>query len=227
MDDKGLVLACVFAGLSIDEFAGIHELLNRPLRAALHTGGLLYFPWVLVGAGVALTMVAAFGRLVLAQPPPVRSPLIVAAALFLSGAIGVEMLAAPYYETVGKATLIHSLLVTLEEFLEMSGVAVFIYARCSISWRLNEHSSSGASAERCPRLPFGSPLKPPLPKRSSRRAVHHCLAAWGSIRADRAYISLPTGPISRFSSSGWSPNCRAMSCSVSSSRMSARPTFST
>jgi hypothetical protein len=60
--------------------------------------------------------------------PPVRRLFLLAAAVYLGGALGVEMAGAAHAFRHGTENLGYSLWTTLEEALEMAGVAVFIYA---------------------------------------------------------------------------------------------------
>ncbi|MCH6258321.1 hypothetical protein MLD52_17295 [Puniceicoccaceae bacterium K14] len=48
--------------------------------------------------------------------------------IYVSGAIGFELIAGKYDEQFGEETLMYSFLYTCEELLEMFGVALFIYA---------------------------------------------------------------------------------------------------
>ena len=52
----------------------------------------------------------------------------VAATLFIGGAIGIELVGGRYVELHGRENVTYSMIATLEESLEMAGVIVFIYA---------------------------------------------------------------------------------------------------
>ena len=51
-----------------------------------------------------------------------------AGAIYLSGAIGMEMLSGAYCSLHGQNNMTYSLYVLLEEFLEMAGIVTFISA---------------------------------------------------------------------------------------------------
>ena len=57
-----------------------------------------------------------------------RARLLAAAALYLGGAAGVESAGQLYAAVAGKATPLYAALATIEEILEMAGVAVLVYA---------------------------------------------------------------------------------------------------
>ena len=123
-----LLLSVVFLFLSVDEFASIHELLIEPVRESVDTGGLLYFAWVIPYA-IAVTILG-----IIVAPPlwrlgsRYRILFGVSAAIFLAGAIGVEMLGGHYFESQDAEVNLHyRLFQTAEESLEFSGLIVLVY----------------------------------------------------------------------------------------------------
>jgi hypothetical protein len=122
-------LAVVFVLLSYDELFGLHELLTIPLREALGTTGLLYYPWMIVYVVPLLALITWFFPAWRALDAGARSRMMVAAALYLFGAIVMEMLGGAYDEAFGpQRTLGWGLLVAVEESLEMAGLIVFAHA---------------------------------------------------------------------------------------------------
>jgi len=119
-------LGSLFVFLSLDEIAMIHELPVDPLREQFHTGGLLYYPWVVPGAALVGLISVCYLRLFLTLPRRTQSLFVLAGALFVSGAIGVEMLSGAQADLFGEENLDYALIVTLEEFLEMLGIVVLI-----------------------------------------------------------------------------------------------------
>lgn len=123
-----LLLAAVFGFLSLDEFSMIHEKLIEPVRDALDVGGLLFFAWIIPYAIAALVLALAVAPTIWRLETPFQALLALAAALYLSGAIGVEMIGGRYYEAQGEvADLTYRLYQTLEESLEFAGAIVLIY----------------------------------------------------------------------------------------------------
>lgn len=122
-----LGLALIFTYLSIDEAVSIHEEFTIPLRETLGTSGIFYFAWIIVGLGLVAIVGLIYLRFVLRLPAPVRNLIIMAGALFVGGAVGVEAISAALYEVTG-TTAIYSTIGTVEELFEMLGVIVFIRA---------------------------------------------------------------------------------------------------
>jgi hypothetical protein len=121
-----MFLALGFAFLSIDENCSIHETLS--LESALHvkSTGFTFFAWVIpAGIGV-ITIGILFLRFLIQLPPPFRNSFLLAAALYLGGAVGVEMFEGRYAERHGFENLGFVAHVTVEESLEMFGIALFI-----------------------------------------------------------------------------------------------------
>jgi hypothetical protein len=124
-----LGLAVIFLLLAVDETAALHERLIEPVRTALNLSGYLYFAWV-VPAGLALiAFLLAFAKFIIQLPGRTRFLFILAGAIYVTGAIGFELLGAQQFEIYGHAkTVPYAILVTIEELLEMMGVVVFIHA---------------------------------------------------------------------------------------------------
>jgi hypothetical protein len=121
-------LAAIFTGLSIDEFVSLHERLNVPLRSVLGATGLLYFPWVLVGGAFVLVVALAYLPLLASLDRRTRRRFIVSGAIYVGGALGMEVLAAPLYEAAGKNSVPELALITLEEVMELTGSTLFLLA---------------------------------------------------------------------------------------------------
>lgn len=124
------ILAMGFLFMAFDEMASVHERLIEPMRAVLGKEqlGVLYFAWVVPAIGLVLLLGAAFARFWWNLPRRTRLLVGVAAALYLGGAIGIELLDGNYAEIHGKKNLTYMIFSTVEETLEMAGIIVFIKA---------------------------------------------------------------------------------------------------
>jgi hypothetical protein len=116
--------------MAVDEASSIHELLERPARRLLgrHASGVLHFAWVIFGITFALAFALSYLKFILSLPRPTQSRFISAGAIFLSGAMGVELIGSYYASLHGENNLPYSMLTAIEEGLEMTGVIVFINA---------------------------------------------------------------------------------------------------
>ncbi len=120
-------LSVIFVLLSVDEIAHLHEHLGR-LQRVWQTHGLFYFSWVIPGALAVLALGVVFARFVAHLPSPTRRRFVVAGATFLAGALVLEALGGWRAETMGMNNMTHSLIATVEEVLELVGVACFLVA---------------------------------------------------------------------------------------------------
>lgn len=121
------LLGLVMLYVSLDEAVCLHERLSLPLRSTFGFGGVLYYAWLV--PGITLTVAFAIGSLPFLRALPRRTAgiLMTAGLIFLLGAAGVEMAEGWLADSGNNRSLLFALLVTLEEALEMSGVALFIY----------------------------------------------------------------------------------------------------
>jgi len=123
------VLASVFLFLAVDENAGIHEMLIKVVKSLRHTGGILYFAWV-IPYGVATIFLGGllwpwFRNL----DKRTQRYFGASAMLFISGALGMEMINGRYLESVQfEIVLNYQLMMALEEILEMSGLILFTHS---------------------------------------------------------------------------------------------------
>lgn len=120
-------LAWVFFFLALDEAVGIHEsLIFKNLRHSLPA--VFHFTWVIPGivfvAVVGLSMLRFLAHL----PPRNRWAFILAGAIYVGGALGMEMIDGYYAAVHGKKNLTYELMTCVEETLEMTGVVVFVHA---------------------------------------------------------------------------------------------------
>jgi hypothetical protein len=130
------VLAAVFLYLSMDEAASIHEMLiwvvTPILKQAGMFAGFLTYSWVVVGIPLVGIIALAFRPFLARLPHDTARLFIFAGGLFVTGAIGIEMLGAQVESSIGtREAMVYVLVVTMEESCEMFGVALFLYGLLS------------------------------------------------------------------------------------------------
>ena len=121
-------LFVLFTFLSFDESCEIHELFSDYMEHWVTPTGYLYYLWVLPYGAAVMVIGAVYLRFLIRLPRATRRRLLLAAWIFLSGAIGVEMVGAAEREASGEYSLRFCILYSAEEFMEMLGVALFIDA---------------------------------------------------------------------------------------------------
>jgi hypothetical protein len=122
-------LAGIFALLSIDETCSLHEQLSAVLeRSSLHLHGFLRFAWVVPGLVFACAVGLVYLRFLWHLPRSMRIRFIVSGAIYVGGAVGMEMVGAKYADRFGDDNLMFQVFSTIEELMEMVGIAMFMIA---------------------------------------------------------------------------------------------------
>jgi hypothetical protein len=148
------VLSIILLLLSLDEVASIHEAIGQQSEHLLHSAtgftpsGAISFFLVVPGAAFTLIVVLAYLRFLAQLPQTTRRLFLFAGALFVLGALGIEMLSAQVLSSsegivswvvssgsmVDRESasaiprLIVGLQTSIEEMFEMLGLTVFVYA---------------------------------------------------------------------------------------------------
>jgi hypothetical protein len=126
---KWIILSLGFLYISYDDAFMLHEKLNAPLRALLGPDlGFFYHTWVIPGIALVLALGLFFGRFLMNLPGATRLRFLLAATVYLVGAIGFEMIGGNYRESHGVDNLAYKLIASVEEVLEMTGLILFIHA---------------------------------------------------------------------------------------------------
>ena len=121
---RWIFLAAIFLLASIDEIAEFHEALSETLDHYVHGKGALEHPWVVPGAIAVVAVAVAYRRFVLELAPRVRGLLILGAAVYVAGAVGLETVQG-LVEDVGDG-FVSGLVGVGEELAEMAGVVFII-----------------------------------------------------------------------------------------------------
>lgn len=126
-----MLLGAVFTYLSLDESISIHEQMTVPLRSVLPAHGIFFFAWVIpavlfVGAVFLLCVKTLWSLSV-----QTRLLMMASGALYMFGAVGMEMVGGSYYEVNIEATKVvdmtYVVFTTIEESFEMAGIVLFVF----------------------------------------------------------------------------------------------------
>lgn len=122
-------LALGFLYLSLDETLALHEALALPIRGFFgpQQAGIFYFAWVIPGMLVVIFLALYFFKFLLHLSTSTRRTFMLSGAIYLAGAIGMELIGGHYAELHGELDLTYLVYVTIEESLEMTGVIIFIW----------------------------------------------------------------------------------------------------
>lgn len=130
-------LSFIFLYLSADEMIGLHESVSIPIR---NWGGFtdyLFYSWIIAGGLFVLFIFLLSIPFLKRLPPKAALYFFIAGAIFVLGAIGMEMPGAnvAYYyaqldQGVGlhETSILYDIITTIEETLELCGIMFFNYA---------------------------------------------------------------------------------------------------
>jgi hypothetical protein len=140
------LLGVVFFYLSADEVLSLHENFNTPARQVLGGPDALASPWIIFGLFFAAVVGLACIPLLLSLSRTVRTTLILAGVVYVSGAVGIEILSETVKNALndGQGSKLYTLLFTSEEFFEMLGVVIFLHAvhlQFASIWPARHHNS--------------------------------------------------------------------------------------
>jgi hypothetical protein len=134
-----LGLALVFVFLSADEAASIHERFAEPLRRYVSTFGLEFGQWTAVYGPLVLIFFLAYLPFVRSLWPRPGMNFVTAGAVFVTGALVLELVGAVYYTTVlnglgpelvsgTQGVFGYQIIAGAEDLLEMLGVVLWMRA---------------------------------------------------------------------------------------------------
>jgi hypothetical protein len=151
------VLSIIFLLMSVDEVAKIHEAVGNVSRPLAESAGFIpssfikyfwHYLWIVPGAVFVLVVLLTYLRFLAHLPRKTLLLFLAAGALFVGGALGMEILEARqlnYFSEMTKSksmphdsyiwwavqTLWWPVQTSIEEALEMSSIVIFIYALIS------------------------------------------------------------------------------------------------
>ncbi len=138
------ILSFIFLYLSIDEAGELHEKFINPTRSLLNATGVLYFTWILPFGFLVAIFLLSYSKFLFHLPVSTKKLFVAACALYIGGAMGMEMPGGYLASTTGMQSVPYLIVMTIEESLEMLGIIVFIHALISyiktylggVSWNI-------------------------------------------------------------------------------------------
>lgn len=131
-------LALGFFYIAADELISIHESLGF-----LKLSGLLYFSWVIPASLIVAFLGIAYFRFLLHLPRRTTRIFLIAGAIYILGAVGMELPLGYWTERHGSNNLTYGIIDWIEETLELIGLSLF--APALIEHLANLHISLGFS----------------------------------------------------------------------------------
>lgn len=122
------LLSLIFTLLAIDEVLSVHEIFIIPeVSNALHLPWFLHSMWVIPGTVFVVWFLKRYWKFSRHLPLKSQQHFILAAAVYIGGALVMEMVGSYVAEAKGQQYLLYALITTVEEAMEMVGIIIFIY----------------------------------------------------------------------------------------------------
>ncbi len=129
------ILALGFFYIAIDEVFSIHELAGGFMKLS----GVLYFSWVVPASILVLFIGLSYLRFLRHLPRRTALRFLVAGALYVGGAVGMELPLGYWTEKHGSHNLGYALIDAVEESMEMIAINLFIL------WLIDHLAESGVT----------------------------------------------------------------------------------
>jgi len=120
-------LAFVFYLISLDEIAQYHEEISN----FFDYDGVLYFGWVIPATIFVAIFALSYLRFLLHLPRPLATRMTLAGAIYVTGALAMELPLGYWTDLEGKENLTYGLIDLVEESLEIVGVSLFLHTLLS------------------------------------------------------------------------------------------------
>jgi hypothetical protein len=125
------ILSFIFLYLSLDEMCQVHEYFIAPMKKLLNATGFLYFAWIVPFGFLVAIFLFSYTKFLFHLPVSTKKMFVAACALYIGGAMGMEIPGGYLASTTGMQTVPYLIVITIEESLEMLGIVVFIHALMS------------------------------------------------------------------------------------------------
>ena len=123
------LLSRIFCLMAIDEVVSLHEIFIIPeVSEALNLPWFLHSAWVIPGTIFLLWFIRRYRKFVRHLPSRSQKNFILAGCIYVGGALIMEMIGSHFAESLSQQHIIYALSTTVEEFLEMTGIIMFIHS---------------------------------------------------------------------------------------------------
>jgi len=123
-----ITLSIIFTILSLDENIQLHEKLSAPVRNFFNISGTFHFAWTIPAIFLLFFLFFFFLKFLKNLPTRSRILFLLSGSIFITGAIGLELVGGYYQSLFAQNNLVYALITNFEEILEMTGILFFIYA---------------------------------------------------------------------------------------------------
>lgn len=144
-----LILSIIFLLMALDESVQLHEQTSQYIKGYVKD---LHFAWVIPGSIFVLIFAAGYLKFFLSFNDQWKKLFFLSAFIYLSGALGMEMVGNFYQDIAGQDNLQYVLITNIEETLEFAGVILLIYTLFSYLLSLSSSYKVDISSGQKPKI---------------------------------------------------------------------------
>ena len=123
------ILYFTFIFLAFDEALQIHGIFMLYPELAKGLPGIFHFLWVIPYGIFVAIFGLYFAKFTFNLPTKIKRLVLLSATFYIGGALGIEMLGGLWIRIAGdQRNLVYSLIVSIEEMMEIIGLIIFIYS---------------------------------------------------------------------------------------------------
>lgn len=126
-----VLLSLVFFYLALDEILELHEHLVHLTERFFNLTGYGTSYWIIPFGIFGIILFIILFKFLRELPKKTLKQFVISGFVFISGAVGMEILGGIHEEIYGRENATYVILYTIEEILEMLGIVLFIYALTS------------------------------------------------------------------------------------------------
>jgi len=123
-----LFLAIIFGYLAFDEGSQIHESIMDVIRIFYNGSGVFYFVWVIPAIVFIIVLFLLLYKFFTLLPKSFKKQFLGGVAIYLTGAIIMEMIGGQYVDVYGDQNIYYPLIIVVEESLEILGTIIMLRA---------------------------------------------------------------------------------------------------
>lgn len=125
-----MLLSLIIFTMALDKATGFHEFITRPIRKILISAVAVPVKYliIIIALALGLAVLVILFRLLRSLPGKSQKSFLIAAGIYLSGAIVLDLIGSVFYDYSGRNNLIYDFLSILEVSLEMGGIIMFMRA---------------------------------------------------------------------------------------------------
>lgn len=122
-----VILSFIFLAMSADEFISLHEQTTQFFRGS-KIGDYIHFGWLIPATIFLVVFIISYAKFFFSLSSRFKKLFFYSAAVFVWGAMGMELCSGIYQNHYGQHNTIYYLLTNFEETFEMLGLVLLIYS---------------------------------------------------------------------------------------------------